>query len=202
MKTSQREKFYRELEAYIEKLTEQQKDYFKTSVEKDLGLEEVEDYTYKILDNGRFGLSTNFSYEESYTVKGDAFVKKVGPNYMVEIGKLIGGQIELTEKARERTANIYFDYPRAFNYEIRFQIPEGYSVSGIEKLNKNVDNVTGAFISTATIEGDELVVTTSKQYKSIYEPNSNWPLILAFLDEASQFTNEKILLKKDLAAND
>lgn len=87
-------------------------------------------------------------------------------------------------------------YPRSFNYQITLNIPDGYTVAGLDKLNKSVDNETGAFISTAKLEGNQLIIKTSKQYKNYYEPNSNWNKMILFLDEANQFTNEKILLKK------
>jgi len=75
-------------------------------------------------------------------------------------------------------------------------IPPGYKVSGLDKLEKSVDNAAGAFISKATVGGNTLKISTSKQYKNNYEPNVNWALMMDFLDEIVQFTNEKILLKK------
>ncbi|MGJ8593292.1 MAG: hypothetical protein ACSHXF_12135 [Aquaticitalea sp.] len=186
-----------ELNSLIEKLKEKQMERFENNAKGEFDVKEVEDYTYNIDATGRYGLETYFTFSESFKAKSDNLVKKAGPNYIVEIGKLIGGQIDVTDKERGRTENIYMDYPRSYNYTIRFNVPKGYSVSGLDKLNKSVDNSTGAFISSAQMEGDVLVVKTSKQYKHNFEPNSNWPLMIAFLDEANQFTNEKILLKKE-----
>lgn len=190
-----KEKYQKELDALIEKLKTKQKERFENSAKSEYFVDDIEDYTYNINANGRYSLDSYFSFTESFKGK-NALIKKAGPNYIIEIGKLIGGQIDLTAKERERTENVYLPYPRSFNYEITFNIPEGYEVSGLEKLNKNVDNTTGAFISMAEIKGNQLIITTSKQYKSYYEPNSNWDKMIAFLDEANQFTNEKILLKK------
>ena len=187
----------KEIDALNDKLKERQKERFKNSVQDEYAVKEAEDYTYSIDETGRYGLDTYFTFSESFKAKADDLLKKAGSNYILEIGKLIGGQIDLTDKERQRKENIHMEYPRCYNYQIRFTIPAGYSVSGLEKLNKSVDNSTGAFISKATIEGDKLVINTSKQYKNNYEPNSNWPLMIAFLDEANQFTNEKILLKKE-----
>ncbi|MCK7590638.1 DUF3857 domain-containing protein [Subsaxibacter sp. CAU 1640] len=190
-------RFKKEMDALNEKLHEKQLERFKNNAQSEYNVKEAEDYSYSIDATGRYGLETYFTFTESFNAQNDNLVKKAGPNYIVEIGKLIGGQIDLTEKERKRTENIYMDYPRSYNYEIRFSIPKGYSVSGLDKLNKSVDNSTGSFKSTATVEGDELVINTSKKYKHNYEPNKNWPLMIAFLDEANQFTNEKILLKKE-----
>lgn len=188
-------KFQKEMDALIEKLKTKQKERFENSAKNEYGIDDVEDYTYVINENGRYALDSYFTFTESFTAK-NALLKKAGPNYIFEIGKLIGGQIDLDEKERKRTENVYLPHPRAYNYTIRLTIPEGYTVSGLENLNKNVDNSTGAFISTATVEGNQLIIETSKRYKNYYEPNSNWTKMIAFLDEAHQFTNEKVLLKK------
>lgn len=188
-------KYQKEMDALIEKLKTKQKERFEGSANGEYGVEDIEDYTYIINNNGRYAHDSYFTFTESFTAK-NALIKKAGPNYIFEIGKLIGGQIDLEEKERQRTENVYLPNPRVFNYTITFNIPEGYTVAGLDKLNKNVDNSTGAFISTAKIEGNQLLVTTSKRYKNYYEPNSNWSKMILFLDEANQFTNEKVLLKK------
>lgn len=188
-------KFQKEMDALIKKLMTKQKERFEGSASGEYGIEDFEDYTYIINNNGRYALDSYFTFTESFTAK-NVLLKKAGPNYIFEIGKLIGGQIDLDDKERERTENVYLSHPRVYNYTIRFNIPEGYTVAGLDKLNKNVDNSTGAFISTAKIEDDQLVVTTSKRYKNYYEVNSDWPKMIQFLDEANQFTNEKVLLKK------
>lgn len=185
----------KKFKALKEKLKENQKEQFIKLVQIEFDIKDIEDYIYNIDDTGRYGFDTYFTFNESFKIK-DKFIKKAGPNYIVEIGKLIGGQVDLTEKERKRIENIHMSYPRVFNYVIKFNIPEGYTVSGLDKLKKSVDNKTGAFISDAKIEGNILIITTSKQYKNNYEPNSNWPLVVNFLDAANQFTNEKILLKK------
>ena len=190
------EKYAKELEALNENLRTKQKERFENSAKSEYFAEDIEDYTYQITANGRYSLDSYFTFTESFKAK-NALIKKAGPNYIIEIGKLIGGQIDLTEKERDRTENMYLSHPRSFNYKITMNIPEGYTVSGIEKLSKSVDNSTGAFLSSAEIRDNQLIINTSKQYKTYYEPNSNWSKMISFLDEANQFTNEKILLKKE-----
>ncbi|GGG51067.1 hypothetical protein [Bizionia arctica] len=191
-----REKTEMELAALVTKLREKQLENLKESIEGELEIQDVSDYTYNIKETGRYGFDTSFTYDESFNAK-DAFIKKAGPNYIMEVGKLIGGQVDLSDEDRKRVENVFMNYPRSYNYHVTLNIPEGYSVSGLDKLNKSVDNKTGAFISTATIEGNQLIITTTKQYKNNYENGADWPLMIAFLDEAFQFTNEKILLKKN-----
>jgi len=188
-------KYKKELNALAEKLKETQEERFEESAKGEYGVSDIEDYNFEITETGRYGLDTYFTYIEDFNVKNE-FIKKAGPNYIIEIGKFISGQIDLDDDDRKRTENIYMNYPRSFNYQIILNIPDGYTVAGLDKLNKSVDNSTGAFISEAKIEDNKLIISTSKQYKNNFEPNSNWSLMIAFLDEAFQFTNEKILLKK------
>lgn len=196
VRKSKREKIGNQLEAVIEKLQENQKKDFIAIAKNEYSIPEISDYTYSIKALGRYAFEDPFTFTETFTAK-DALIKKAGPNYIVEVGKLIGGQIDILDEERKRVENIHMNYPRSYNYAITLNIPDGYSVSGLAKLNKNVANKTGAFISTATLEGNQLLITSSKQYKNNYEDNADWPLMMAFLDEAFQFTNEKILLKKN-----
>lgn len=188
-------RYKKELDALDQKLKTKQEEKFKAAAEADFSLEDFEDYTYSINATGRYAFDDYFTYSENFTIN-NALLKKAGPNYIIEIGKLIGGQIDLEEKERNRTADVHVDYARSYNYNIDLVIPDGYTVAGLDKLNKSVDNETGAFKSSAVIEGNLLKIQTSKQYKHNFEPNANWAKMIAFLDEANQFSNEKILLKK------
>lgn len=196
VKKSKQDSYRQQFNAVIDKLREKQKETFKASVISEYNLSTIEDYNYSITETGRYKFEDPFTFTEEFTIK-DELIKKAGPNYIIEIGKFIGGQIELSETEYERVENIYMEYPRSYNYQITLNIPEGYSVSGLEKLNKSVDNKTGAFISNAILKGNTITINTTKQYKNNYESNKDWLLMMDFLNEAHQFTNEKILLKND-----
>src|SRR5690606_36350864 len=139
----------------------------KKNIEAELDIPEVSDYTYAIKETGRYGFDTYFIYDESFTIS-DALIKKAVPNYILEVDKLIVGQVDLSDEERKRTENVHMNYPRSYNYNITLNIPEGYSVSGLDKLNKSVDNKIGAFISTASMSGNQLIITSTKQYKNNY----------------------------------
>lgn len=186
--------YTKEFDALKNKMKDSQKEEFKKSAESEFGFA-IDDHTLEITDTGRFGSESPFAYKENFTIK-DNLIKKAGPNYVLELGKLIGGQIEIDEKEIKRTNNIYSVYPRSFEEEIVFTIPDGYTVAGLDKLNKKVENSTGGFVSSATVEGNKLTIKTYKYYANYYEPNSNWKDMIAFLDAAYQFTQEKVLLKK------
>lgn len=195
LKNKLKTKYQDEFDAIKLKLKDKQKEKFEEAAKNEYAFNEIEEYDYKINSTGRYGFDSSFTFSESFKVK-DALIKKAGNNYIVEIGKLISGQVDLNEKQRERTENIYIDYPRTYVNEIRLIIPEGFTIAGLEKLNKTVDNTTGSFTSSATVSDNALIISTSKQYKNNYEPNKNWGLMIDFLDAALQFSNEKILLKR------
>lgn len=187
-------KYKKEMNALKEKYLDKFKERFKGQTSSEYGLV-LEDHSYKILANGRFGVDDPLIFEESFTVK-DGLTSKAGKNYILEIGKLIGNQIEINDENRTRDNNIYMKYARTFKNEIVLEIPEGYTVAGLDKLNKKVENQTGGFISNAVLEGNKLTVTTSKMYKQTYVPAKQWNDIIVFLEAAYDFSQEKLLIKK------
>ncbi|HEY0046887.1 MAG TPA: hypothetical protein VGB44_09290 [Flavobacterium sp.] len=193
-KKKDREQYTKEMDAVINKLKDRQKENLKKQASDEYGFE-LADYAYEIKNTGRFGSKTPFTVTENFSIQNN-LVKRAGENYLVEIGKMLTSQVEIEKKEKERKNNVYLPYPRSFENEIIFEIPAGYTVSGLEKLNKKVTNSTGGFTSSSRIEGNKLIVNTVKYYSNYYEPNSNWNKMIDFLDAAYQFTQEKVLLKK------
>lgn len=189
------EQYSNEMKALINKMKDTQKESFEKSIEGELDFL-VDDYSFKINNTGRYGKKSSFEMEEEFSIK-DNLIKKAGDKYLIELGKLLTSQIEIDQKEKDRKNNIYSVYPRSYENEIILNIPVGYSVSGLEKFNKKVENETGGFTSTAEVKGNQLIVKTYKHYKNYFEPNANWNKMIDFLDAAYQFTQEKVLLKKN-----
>lgn len=160
--------------------------------EFDLEIESMDHLT--IVETGRLESGRNMTYTVDCVTK-DA-IKKIGPNYLIEVGRFIGQQTKIDQEYRERSHDIYMPYARQYSETIRFAIPEGYEVSGAEKLNMNIENETGRFISSSSIIDGKLEINAIKQYNHNFEPQENWPLMLKFLDAAAAFYDSKILLKK------
>ncbi|NJM80542.1 MAG: hypothetical protein HC854_14690 [Flavobacterium sp.] len=190
-----KEKYKKEYDALLKKMKDNQNESLKKATEGEYNTK-VDDFTFEIINTGRYGETQPLVYKETFKIKND-FIKKAGANYIIEIGKLIDSQVEIEEKEQKRENNIYTVFPRSFNYNISFSIPEGFSVSGIEKLNKTVENETGSFISKASIKDNKLQLEATKQYYNSYEPVGNWQKMIDFIDAAYQLTQEKILLKKE-----
>ena len=194
-KQKDKDKYKKEYDALIEKFKQNQVEKFKKEIEDEYEIK-VDKHDLKVDKTGRFGIDEPLVITENFTITSN-FIKKAGNNYILDIGKFISSQVDIEEKEYERTNNIYTIFPRSFEYTINLDIPEGYTISGLEKLNVNVENETGSFISKAEIKDDKLIITSFKKYINSYEPNANWKKMIAFLDAAYQFSQEKVLLKKN-----
>ncbi len=155
----------------------------------------VKDYEYKPVKTARYS-SDPLIIEDNFTM-GDDFINKAGKNYIINVGKFIGGQVQIGKDEIARTTEAHIDYAKTFKYEVAIKIPEGYSVVGIEKLQRDVTNETGSFKSNAGIEDGILTFTTSKKYAKRNFSPSDWPKMLSWLEEAYDFSQAKILFKKD-----
>lgn len=149
---------------------------------------------FKLIQSGRFDTLPEMKYQYTFETKG--LVTKAGRNYMVSIGKLIQNQAKIEKEELERQQGIYMYSPRAYSYTITVDIPQGYSAQGIEQLNTKVVNQQGGFITTAKLENNKLIVTSDKYYNNIYDTAETWSNYVEFLNEAANFTERKILLKK------
>lgn len=169
-------------------------EYLQKQIERDEL--EVEKYEkFELLSDGRFDESPMLKFKESYTLK--KLINKAGRNYLLDIGKLIGGQIKLEEKEmKARTNDIWIPHARTIANDITIMLPEGYTAEGLQDMVFNVDNESGAFVSTAKIDGNKLVVTTKKIYKTNFDKKEKWTNYVSFLEAAYKFTQAKIVLKK------
>ncbi|WP_156026909.1 hypothetical protein [Sporocytophaga myxococcoides] len=133
-------------------------------------------------------------YSDEFVI--DNGTKKAGKNFILEVGKFIEKQTELSDEQIQRDRDIHMGFARTFNAEVTIVIPEGYSVEGIDNLNMNVSNIYGGFISSARIEQNKLVIKTSKYYTKNHCSAADWQYMVSFLNAAVQFSKSRILLKK------
>jgi hypothetical protein len=169
----------------------------KELMEKDVKSEfDIEKYgEFELIDNGRYGDSSKLKYRETFTLK--KLLSKAGRNYIFDAGKLIGDQIKLEEKElKERQNDIWLPNARTIENNITLNIPAGFTVEGIEELNMSIDNESGAFFSTAKVDGDKLIINTKKLYKKNFDKKETWSNYVAFLEAGYKFSQAKIVLKK------
>ena len=136
----------------------------------------------------------DFVYSSSFDLAG--LIKKAGNNYIVEIGKIQGTPLLVKEDQRKRDLDIYMPYARSIEYNIEFQIPEGYSAEGIPSLNKSEKNETGFFTVEASSTDKLITLIVKKHYLHNFELARNWDKLIAFTDASSEWADAKFLLKK------
>jgi len=190
-----KEQYKKEFDALIKKIKVTKNERFKSEAENEYGVK-LDKHELIMKNTGRFGKNDPLSFEENFTIT-NSLIKKAGPNYILEIGKFITSQVDIEEKEAARTNNIYSVFPRTYEYTIVLDVPQGYTISGLEKLNTTIENETGSFKTTAEIKNNKLTIVSTKCYYHYFEPNANWKKMIAFLDAAYQFSQEKILLKKN-----
>src|SRR5206468_7812506 len=77
-----------------EERLKRQKEYLQQRIEND-GMEVNQYDSYQLLQDGRYDETPALSFKESFTLK--KMINKAGRNYLLDFGKLIGGQIKLEE---------------------------------------------------------------------------------------------------------
>lgn len=167
----------------------------KAAIEEETEIKIAEYKKLELKSIGMWESSPNTEYEDELTI--ESLSKKAGPNFIVDIGKLIAQQTQIKEEERVRTQDIYMPYARAFINEMTITIPEGYSIEGLENFNKKVITDIGGFESSATSDGKVVTIIAKKYYNSNYYPVGEWTNLLSFLDAAVEFYNAKLLLKKN-----
>jgi hypothetical protein len=171
----------------------ERKELFEKEVKGEFDLEKYEDF--ELIKDGRYGDTAWLQYREKFTIK--KLLSKAGKNYVFNIGSLIGEQIKLDEnELKGRQTDIWLPHARTIENTITLPIPDGYTVEGIQELNTSVDNESGAFVSTAKVEENKLVITTRKVYKKHFDKKEAWPNYVAFLEPAYKFSQTKVVLKK------
>lgn len=168
---------------------------YKKTVLSEYSIDEVSIKDFNYLESGMWEESPAFCYRDSFAVND--FLSRVGPNYLLEIGKLIGEQVTLSEKELEpRTVGIYMNTARKYQENLEVIIPEGFEPEGIEELNVNISNETGSFKASAVYEGGILKIRTTKTYNRASFPAEKWDLMKEFLNGAYTFTQKKVLLQR------
>jgi hypothetical protein len=150
--------------------------------------------TMHIIETGLETTEKGFSYNTRIRLGGLA--TDLGGDKLIEIGQLIGGQVAIGQENRERKSNVYYDNARSYTTEIRFTIPDGYTVEGLEALHYDIDNERGGFKSSAEMKEGILEVTATKYYNDNFVDKEDWPLLLEFIDAAYDFSQKKVLLEK------
>jgi hypothetical protein len=120
----------------------------------------------------------NVDDKEPFTIDAkmeiSELLERAGTRYLFKLGEIIGQQSEMYQNKKRQT-DIEVEYPHQYLRIIRFKIPDGYDVQGLEKIKMNFvlteDGAqTAGFISDYTLDADGWTTVTVKEFygKIIY----------------------------------
>lgn len=150
---------------------------------------------FTLVTDGRTFNKQELKYTEKF-VLGD-LTKRAGKNFLVSITQLMGGQYQVKPEDRQRRYDVDVRYPHTLTWDINYAIPAGFTVKGLAGLNQTIENETGAFTTKATIEGAVLKLNIKKVYKQTKIKKEDFNKMLDFIDAAYNFSQRRILLKKN-----
>ncbi len=183
-----------QMEEFTEAREEVRKENFAELAKDLFDTEEIEIVDYNNINTGNQPGEYDFQIFFDCTAKG--LVKKVGPNYVIKAGQILGGQLTLEEEDMEREVDIYMRYPRTFDYTVTINIPDGYNAVGLDSFNENIINATGSLTASAAETDNKIIIRFTKTYNHNFEKAEDWPLMKEFIIPASSFPSKEILLRK------
>ena len=161
--------------------------------------EKINNYNYK---NNSFQFLTmeDKPLEISATIFATNNIEKAGNKYLFKVGELIGRQAEMYQE-NERQFDIEIPNPHQYTRNIEINIPTGYKVNNLDKLNMNVvANYQGKesckFVSKYTLNDSKLTVNVFEIYNDSYVSKSIYEDYKKVINAAADFNKIVIILEK------
>lgn len=133
-------------------------------------------------------------------VKAGELVERAGNKILIKIGDIIGPQVEMyQEKPRQFPMEI--EFPHILDRQIKFTIPDGYSIKNpddlkIEHVHKEGGTPTMGFTSTYKIEGNTLSISVREEYRLVQYPLSIYEQYKTIINAAADFNKIVLILEK------
>jgi hypothetical protein len=133
----------------------------------------------------------------STTAQSYHFTEEAGNKIVFKIGELIGEQSEMYNE-KPRTLPIESDYNRSFYRSIEVLLPDGYTVTNLEKLNSSIEteDKSSVFHSSYTLENNVLKVTISEYYNRIHYSLDEYEAYKSVINAAADFNKVVLYLDK------
>lgn len=180
--------------AALQKARASLKDRFKSEISGEFEKDPKEVISWKVDNPGLRHTAPDLAYSTEFTV--DGLIQRAGNNFLLNIGKVVNSPLKLTPSQRTRNIDIYMSYARTLDCTVAFDIPQGYTIQGVDKLNKTLDNDCGSVVTSAQVQGNQLMVHFKRTYKHDQESVNKWPQLLTIIDASTDFADQKVLLKK------
>ena len=120
--------------------------------------------------------------------------------YLFKIGELIGRQAEMYQE-KPRKFDLEIPNPHQYTRTIQVEIPAGYKVSNLDKLNMsfiamNNGKESCKFVSSYSLEGNILKVNCFEVYHENYTPMAAYPEYVKVINAAADFNKIVLVLEK------
>lgn len=164
------------------------------------GIEDKEILSYETFNEDMNQLEYNIPFQVKTTISSEVLLEDAGDSYIFQIGLVIGTQSELYQET-ERINPIEMVYPNRYNYEIVVNIPEGYSVEGLESLIIDKRYIasngkeTAKFESNYKLENNRIVITIEEFYNTHEFDLNKYEEFREVINAASDFNKAAILFK-------
>ena len=178
----------------MKKARDGMKEVFTQEINDQFGVKPVAVTQWKVKQSGIRHTQPEFIYDTEF--KLDNITKRAGENYLIDLGALVGGQLDIKDEQRNRKDDVYMPYARSFMHVVEIEIPKGYTVEGLENIQTTVNNATGWFSAKGNLEGNKLILKIEKGYRKSFLKAEEWPALLEMMDKAVTFKDQKLLLKK------
>lgn len=162
--------------------------------EGEYGFEVAKYNSFRLQQDGRSHKKRSLKYNESFTLS--EMTAAAGQDLVLPVLALMGTQTKIKQDERKRSLPVDMRYPRNLSWSITLALPAGYTVKGIENLNKQVANACGSITSNARVDGNNLVIDVRKIYKGKQFDPAQWSQLVEVLDAAYDLSQAKVILKK------
>jgi hypothetical protein len=131
----------------------------------------------------------------------NTLIEHAGNDVIFKIGTLIGRQEEMYDE-KDRQNEIEIDYPHHYVRKLKFEIPDGYTVKGLDALNMNIEyslnnkKVMG-FVSSYEKQGKTILVTIKEYYTEVTYPLSEYENFRKVINAAADFNKISLVFVKE-----
>jgi len=158
---------------------------------------EIINYTMDNIEPEMFGVLP-------LVIKGDltydGLITKAGDKFIFNLGALIGPQMELYQES-DRVLPMDTSFNKFYDRNIEIEIPNGYEVKGLEKINyavyfdENKKNMDG-FVSSYKKEGNKIVIDILEYYNQIRINADQYKKYTKVINAAADFNKIKLVFVK------
>ncbi len=176
----------------------------RTEFIKELLNNGMENAKVSLITAQNFELDEFKKYDQPFIIGGIVeagnLTEVAGNNIIFKIGACIGPQSELYQEGK-RQFRIYTGYPHSYKRQFSLSAPAGYTIEGLDKLNINIElkegsEITAAFRSSYTKEGDKITIVVEEFYKKTNYDITNFEGFRNVINAAADFNKITLLLKK------